>query len=111
MYVRSGKDAQHMINMREKPDAFVVIFDSTQPLGKGDGLYVQCAAQELSTQEEVQHALTCMELRGAKSVDAAMFIGEGSKRIVKLVPQTAWRNVITVTEAGYRDTREEVAIV
>jgi nitroimidazol reductase NimA-like FMN-containing flavoprotein (pyridoxamine 5'-phosphate oxidase superfamily) len=47
----SQPDATHSENLRERREVGIVIFDSTQPIGTGEGVYVLGVARELPAHE------------------------------------------------------------
>jgi hypothetical protein len=50
----SQPDATHSVNLRDRREVGVVIFDSTQPVNTGDGVYISGVAQELPAHETVE---------------------------------------------------------
>ncbi|MBL8121955.1 pyridoxamine 5'-phosphate oxidase family protein [Candidatus Saccharibacteria bacterium] len=111
LYIRSSKNAQHMVNMRHSGQAFVTIFDSSQPIGTADGLYLQCSARELDRADEITEALAIMNGRiGSNTNDPSKFMGAGPRRVVQLQPVMVWRNRAEVTPAGFIDYREELPL-
>lgn len=111
LFIRSSRDAQHMQNMRSNPHVFVTLFDSTQVMGKAYGLYMKCDATELTDEQEIVQALQLMNQRaGMPPSDLAKFIDGGPKRVVRLIPVSAWVNSSAATEAGFIDSREEVPL-
>lgn len=47
----SEPDATHSINLRDRREVGIVIFDSSVPIGKGQGVYVLGVARELPAHE------------------------------------------------------------
>jgi hypothetical protein len=47
LYWVSSPDAQHSRNLAERPEAQVVIFDSTVPVGQGEAVYLDTVASEV----------------------------------------------------------------
>jgi Pyridoxamine 5'-phosphate oxidase len=47
----SQPDATHSVNLRDRRDVGIVIFDSTQPINTGQGVYVSGVARELPAHE------------------------------------------------------------
>ena len=54
IYWFSDKLNQHSRNIRENPDVFIVIYDSTVPEGAGEGVYIEAQARELNDPEEIR---------------------------------------------------------
>lgn len=110
LYVRSAKDAQHMQYIKNQPEVFVTLFDSTQPIGTGSGLYLQGIAEQLEEEAAVRSALQHMNKRLGATTFVEKFVGNGPKRVIKIRPYAAWTNNGKMTEAGFIDWREEVEL-
>jgi hypothetical protein len=50
-YWVSSPEAQHSRNLAESPEAQIVIFDSTAPVGKGEAVYLRGTAKQLADEE------------------------------------------------------------
>src|SRR6266511_3615369 len=50
----SQPDATHSINLRDRREVGIVIFDSSVPIGKGQGVYVLGVARELPAHEAAE---------------------------------------------------------
>jgi nitroimidazol reductase NimA-like FMN-containing flavoprotein (pyridoxamine 5'-phosphate oxidase superfamily) len=50
-YWVSQPDATHSVNLRDRREVGIVIFDSSVPIGKGQGVYVLGVARELPAHE------------------------------------------------------------
>jgi hypothetical protein len=50
----SEPDATHSINLRDRREVGIVIFDSSVPIGKGQGVYVLGVARELPAHETAE---------------------------------------------------------
>src|SRR6185295_16604922 len=48
----SKPDARHSRNIAARPDASIVIFDSSVPIGTGQGVYMTALARELEGDEQ-----------------------------------------------------------
>lgn len=111
IYWFSDKQSQHSRNIREHKNVFIVIYDSTVPEGKGNGLYIEAQAFEIADPQEIMHAR-----RLKKGTDdhrgADEFLGEAVRRVYKAVPQRAWVNSAEIDAQGkfIRDFRIEVPL-
>lgn len=47
----SKPGARHSLNIAERPDVSVVVFDTSVPIGQGQGVYMPAVAQQLSGDE------------------------------------------------------------
>jgi nitroimidazol reductase NimA-like FMN-containing flavoprotein (pyridoxamine 5'-phosphate oxidase superfamily) len=61
----SQPDASHSVNLRDHREVGIVIFDSTQPIGTGQGVYIGGVAQELPAHETADG----LEVFSRRSVD------------------------------------------
>jgi nitroimidazol reductase NimA-like FMN-containing flavoprotein (pyridoxamine 5'-phosphate oxidase superfamily) len=50
----SEPDATHSVNLRDRREVGIVIFDSSVPIGKGQGVYVLGVARELPAHETAE---------------------------------------------------------
>ena len=50
----SQPDATHSVNLRDRREVGIVIFDSTQPINTGDGVYISGVAHELPAHETAE---------------------------------------------------------
>jgi nitroimidazol reductase NimA-like FMN-containing flavoprotein (pyridoxamine 5'-phosphate oxidase superfamily) len=48
----SNPDARHSRNIAERPDVSIVIFDSSVPIGTGQGVYMSAVAEEVEGDEQ-----------------------------------------------------------
>ena len=46
-YWVSSREARHSANIAARPDVGIVIFDSTVPIGTGQGVYIEATAEQL----------------------------------------------------------------
>src|ERR1700689_1552957 len=56
LYWVSWTRNQHSINIADNPNIFVVMFDSSSPLGQGEALYFQMRARKLEAPDEIKSA-------------------------------------------------------
>ncbi len=56
-YWASWRENVHSRNIRENPGVFIIIYDSTVPLGTGEGVYLKGKAHELIKDAEIQKAI------------------------------------------------------
>src|SRR5258706_16403585 len=109
IYWFSDRENQHSQNVRENENVFIVIYDSTVPIGEGEGLYLEAKAQELGDPEEIRLALG---LKDGSSRDTADDFMDGAiRRAYKAVPQRAWTNDSESLSGKFvRDYRVEVSL-
>jgi nitroimidazol reductase NimA-like FMN-containing flavoprotein (pyridoxamine 5'-phosphate oxidase superfamily) len=110
VYWFSDKEGQHSQNVRANGEVFIVVYDSTVPWGKGEGVYLQAKAYELNDPAEVQAARRIKKgSNGADNPDE--FLGDGVRRVYKAVPQRAWMNDVVMDGHTFiKDVRVEVPL-
>ncbi len=103
--------AQHSKNIRENPAVFLVIYDSTVPEGKGEGVYIKAKAQELTDIREIEAAAERHYARKNKTPrKAEEFLGDYPRRMYKAVPEQAWVNLDADVKGNHIDTRKEITL-
>ena len=91
-YWLSATDAQHSRHLAERPDASIVIFDSTVPPYHGRAVYAVGEARELSGRD-VDHALSVYPRPGGAGVTTFGIddvTGSSSYRIYRLRATDLW---------------------
>lgn len=88
IYWVSDKDNQHSRNVRENEDVAIVIYDSTAPMGEGEGIYIEAKAAELTSPEEI------LRMRRIKKgadyqPQPGEFLGDTTRRVYKAIPTRA----------------------
>jgi len=112
-YWASDYNGQHSKNIKENPNIFLVIYDSTASEGTGEGVYVQAKAYELSDENEILHALEVLDKRVGKTKErnAKVFLGDYPRRVYKAVPEIFWMNGDGDVNGNYIDIRMEVKLL
>jgi general stress protein 26 len=95
LYWASAIESQHSKNIIRDGRVFLVLFDSHDSWGEGQGLYITALAQEVKDKAEIDKAC---ELRvkkvGAANQTAAGFTGKSPRRIYRAVPEQVWLNEV-----------------
>ena len=110
-YWGSHKDSQHSKNIRFNKNIFLVIYDSTVPAGKGEGVYIRAAAKELEDPQEIEFAhrlLTERHIAPYWKLEEVQ--GGGPIRLYKAVPEKFWMNADGEKDGHYIDVRVEVRL-
>jgi len=108
-YWLSWKENQHSKNVRNNPNVFATIYDSTVPASTGFGVYFQGKAHELSNPVEIIKGLKCHYSRSKhKMRDIVMFLTTYPRRVYKFVPEKVWINGSGEIEGNYIDNRTEL---
>jgi nitroimidazol reductase NimA-like FMN-containing flavoprotein (pyridoxamine 5'-phosphate oxidase superfamily) len=61
-YWVSSREARHSVNIAARPDVGIVVFDSTVPIGSGQGVYIEAHAEQLAN-AELDQALAVFSAR------------------------------------------------
>ena len=115
-YWISGKNSLHSQLISRNPNIAIVIFDSTAPVGKGDGVYFEAEAEELRKEQDIRLAIDLLNKRVTnddfkiKSIDK-LINNQGISSIYKGVP----KKISKLTEGKlingqYVDERVEITL-
>ncbi len=109
IYWFSDKENQHSKNVRQNPHAFIVIYDSTAPEGKDEGVYIEADVEELNNADEIN------KIRNNKKKkvvdDASEFLGDSVRRCYKATPKRMWINDAEMNgDVFIRDYRVEIQL-
>jgi nitroimidazol reductase NimA-like FMN-containing flavoprotein (pyridoxamine 5'-phosphate oxidase superfamily) len=110
IYWFSDKNNQHSRNVRDNSDVFIVIYDSTIQLGKGEGVYIKAKASELKEPEEITKA---RKLKKGPDYDGLPdeFMGEAVRRVYKATPLQIWMNDAEIKDGVFiRDYRIKISL-
>lgn len=109
IYWISDKEGQHSRNIEANEQVFIVIYDSTVPEGKGEGVYLQATAYALEDPEEIS---AIRALKKGPAADPTPFMGNGVRRVYKAVPQAVWMNEAQIENGTFvRDYRVQVPLI
>lgn len=109
-YWVSWKENTHSKNIRENPNVFLVIYDSTVPEGTGEGVYIKATAKELDNEEEIRIALDLLYQRKTHKRDWSEFMGDFPRRLYKATSEEVWMNADGEINGNYIDKRIEVKL-
>lgn len=111
-YWVSWNKNQHSINIRNNPNAFVTIYDSTVPSGTGEGVYFSGKAYELNNPKDVIIGLTVLYKRVKHKMRAIReFLKHFPRRVYKFTPEKAWINGDGNIKGNAIDIRSELDLV
>jgi len=93
-YWISWKKSQHSKNISENKKAFIVIYNSTRPLGTNilQSVYIKAEAHEVNNGEELESAVGYLNKSENKKYKLKDFTGNNPKRIYKAIPKKFWLN-------------------
>jgi hypothetical protein len=105
----SDKQNQHSQNVRQNPHVFIVYYDSTAPLGQGEGVYFSATAVELSDPQDIRAASQIID--GPDSCRADEYSGDSAGRIYRATPTNSWVNTFEERDGIFiRDYRIEIPL-
>ncbi len=107
----SSPGAKHSKNIKENNQVAIVIYNSTDPEGTGEGVYIQAKAYELADPKEIEEALRFHYGRKNKPKrQISDFLDDSPRRVYKAVPEKFWINETQKFNGHPVDVRTEVAI-
>jgi hypothetical protein len=109
LYWASWTQNQHSRNIAAQPYIFAVIYDSSTPLGEGEGLYLQMVARELTDETEVIAAKTVYTDRCGEDGSHTAFMGACPRRIYKACLYKVWHNTEGARGRHFVDVRQPLA--
>ena len=108
-YWFSWKENQHSENIRNNPNIFVTIYDSTVPASTGFGVYFEGKAYELSNPKEILAGIKEIYNREKrKPKDVIHFLKKFPRRVYKFIPEKVWVNTDGKINGNYIDSRTEL---
>ena len=109
-YWLSWKESQHSKNIRVNNKAFIVIYNSKVPEGKGFGVYMQGKAYQLDKTKEIKNALKMIYSRkNKKPRKPEEFSDTFPRRVYKFVPNKVWTNSDTEVKGNFIDNRIDIS--
>lgn len=110
-YWLSWKNTQHSINVENNPNVFITIYNSTLPVGSGNGVYMKGVVEELTNPIEIATGLKCHYNRSKhKMKDIVMFLTSYPRRVYKFIPEKVYFNGQRDIEGNYIDSRTEISL-
>lgn len=108
-YWASWKKNQHSINIRNNPNVFVTVYDSTVPAGTGVGVYFQGKAYELKNPKTMLVATKVLYKRSNKKPrEIIEFLKKYPRRLYQFVPKRVWINGDGDINGNFIDIRTEL---
>jgi hypothetical protein len=108
----SDGEGQHSRNIRNNPDVFLTLFDSTIPpgTGAGQGVYIRATAYELSDPSTVERALGLVTDRagGARRDPGDYLRDDYPGRVYQATPEKIWVNDSTERFGARVDVRVDI---
>lgn len=90
-YWASWRKNQHSENIRNNPNVFATVYDSTVPAGTGFGVYFQGKAYELINPATMLVATTVLYKRSNKKPrEIIEFLREKPRRLYQFKPEKIW---------------------
>ena len=107
VYWSSDTRSQHSKNIARQPSIFVVVYDTTLPLGEGKGLYLQMKARKLLRPTEVEAAKQIYLDRFGEDAHEP-FVGSCPRRIYMAEPVRVWTNTDGARGGHFIDIRKRL---
>lgn len=108
-YWFSWKKNQHSVNVRNNPNVFVTIYDSTVPASTGVGVYFSGKAKELINPIDMVIGMTTVYKRSKhKMRDIKEFLSHFPRRVYRFTPDQAWINGDSDINGNFIDIRREL---
>lgn len=110
-YWGSYKDSQHSRNIRFNKNIFLVIYDSTVPAGKGEGVYIRATAKEIEDSKEIEFTHRLLAARHVVPYwKLEQVQGSGPIRLYKAALEKIWMNGEGEIDGHYIDVRVEIQL-
>ena len=110
-YWGTYRNSQKSKNIRANENIFIVIYDSTAPAGKGEGVYIEAVAAELKNAEEIRMAHKLLRDRHIVPYwKLEQVQGAGPIRLYRAESKKVWMNGERREKGNYIDTRVEIIL-
>jgi general stress protein 26 len=110
-YWGTDHNSQKSKNIYNNDHVFLVLYDSTAPAGKGEGVYIEATAAEIKHAQEIEraHKLLC-DRHVAPYWKLQQLQGSAPVRLYKAIPSKIWMNGGGTNDGHYVDIRVEVKL-
>ncbi len=110
-YWGSSRISQHSKNIASNNKVFIVVYDSTIPAGRGEGVYIKAEASELNDPTETRKAHKYLQDRRPEPYwELKHFLNRTSISLYKAVPEKIWMNDNQRLNDIYEDIRNEIKL-
>ncbi len=110
IYWVSDKNGQHSINVSDNSRVFIVIYDSTVPEGKGEGVYIQANVQKVADPDEILRVRRIKKGKGYVG-NLGEYLTDGVRHMYKAIPEKIWMNDAEITDGVFiRDYRVTIPL-
>jgi uncharacterized protein YhbP (UPF0306 family) len=108
-YWASWKKNQHSINIKNNPEVFATVYNSTVPAGTGFGVYFQGKAYELKNPKTMLIATKVLYKRSNKKPrEIIEFLKNYPRRLYQFKPEIVWVNGDGDIYGNFIDIRTEL---
>lgn len=105
----SWKQNQHSINVRNNPNVFITIYDSTVLCSTGVGVYLEGTAKQLNSPKDVLLGIKEVYSREKrKARDVLQFLKKFPRRVYRFSPNRVWINGNGEIDGNFIDVRTEL---
>ena len=98
----------HSKNIASHPAVFVVVYDTSWPLGTGQALYMQMAAKKLISKKDIAQAKLIYLDRFGEDGRHEAFSGMCPRRLYKARPLKMWSNGDGMQGTHFVDVRRPI---
>lgn len=110
-YWGTSRNSQKSKNIKTNKNVFLVIYDSTAPPGKGEGVYIKAIATELEDPKEIEYAHKLLRDRHIVPYWKLEEVqGDAPIRLYKAIMEKVWVNGEGEENGHYIDIRIEVKL-
>ncbi len=110
-YWGTYRNSQKSKNIAFNNNIFLVVYDSTAPAGKGEGVYIKAVAKELDDPKEIEFAHKLLWDRHIVPYwKLEQVQGDTPVRLYKAVPEKVWVNGEGEENGHYIDTRVKIKL-
>jgi uncharacterized protein YhbP (UPF0306 family) len=87
----SREDTRHSRNLAVRPQLSIVIFDSSAPIGTGEGVYMDAVAEQLSEPQRESEVFSRRSVeQGGREWTVADFTPPGDRRLYRATATERW---------------------
>ena len=110
-YWLSWKENQHSLNVKNNPNIFVTLYDSTVPCSTGVGVYFEGTAKQITNPITLGKCLiTFYRKRNRKPRDIKEFLSKYPRRLFMFTPTKGWMNGDSEISGNYIDIKTEISL-
>ena len=111
-YWVSWKENQHSLNIKNNPNVFITLYDSTVPCSTGVGVYLEGSAKQITNPITLAKCLyTFYKRRNREPKDIKQFLTKYPRRLFMFTPTKGWINGESDIKGNFIDIKTEISLV